>query len=66
MSPDVIFGGIGVVLFAALAFEVWKYIRNHPQAVKDLEERVMALEGKEQEKLADVLRRIEEKLSAPK
>lgn len=46
MSPDVIFGSIGVVLFAAIAFEVWKYVRGHPQALASVEKELVALKGK--------------------
>lgn len=45
MSPDVIFGSIGVVLFIAVVFEVWKYVRGHPQALASVEKELANLKG---------------------
>lgn len=45
MSTDVIFGSIGVVLFIAIVFEVYKYIKGHPQALADVEKEIANLKG---------------------
>lgn len=45
MTPNIIFGSIGIVLLAMLVFEAYRYIKGHPQVLADIQKDLAFIKG---------------------